>query len=493
MKIFLYVVALILIAFGAAVSVMSLLAPGDVLVGVTPALGASLLVGGLLLLGLGVIVGGLQELNANIVHLLYLVTEQQSAFAAPVEAIDDMEQTAPYEEPLVESPAAPPADAAMAVPEPPVVTQAPEAAGAPSPGHMAAAAAAAMAAQGASGEVAAKADSAGMAPETEIERIPVVPVPETEREGAGGPSAKPAAGDAMLSPEAADSKVERSSVKHAAAKENVPETKTGATAAGKPGAEVPSASAVLKKEAGRVESGGHGTRKKKDVGKSAVEEPPSAIAGEEKEGKTASAPAAPAGKPAEGPAQAVKKDEPAAKPAGEKKEPVAPAAEKGKPDGAGEKAESGAKEPPADLDGGASKDRLTGAAAAAARAAAGKGQSAAEKIAARLEALKKESVFTEKKKGGAPAAAADEGEESPLEKVLEKAEDQRGGGAIAVEEGEAPAGEDLLYVVEQRVIRGRPARILSDGTIEAEMDEGWLRFENRAHLDEYLDALEAEK
>jgi len=77
--------------------------------------------------------------------------------------------------------------------------------------------------------------------------------------------------------------------------------------------------------------------------------------------------------------------------------------------------------------------------------------------------------------------------------VLEKAEDQRGGGAIAVEEGEAPAGEDLLYVVEQRVIRGRPARILSDGTIEAEMDEGWLRFENRAHLDEYLDALEAEK
>ena len=492
MKIFLYVVALILIAFGAAVSVMSLLAPGDVLVGVTPALGASLLVGGLLLLGLGVIVGGLQELNANIVHLLYLVTEQQSAFAAPAEAIDDMEQTAPYEEPLVESPATPPADAVMPVPEPPVVTQAPEAAEAPSPGHVAAAAAAAMAAQGASGEVAAKADSASMVPETEIERIPVVPVPETERKGAGGPSAKPAAGDAMRSPEAAASKAERSPAKPAAAEEKVQETKTGETAAGKPGAEAPSASAVLQKEAVRAEPGVHGARKKKNDGRPAVEEPPSAIAGEEKDGKKPSAPATPAGKPAEGPAQAVKKDEPAATPVVEKKEPVAPAAEKGEPEGVGEKAESAAKEPPVDLDRGTSKDRLTGAAAAAARAAAGKGQSAAEKIAARLEALKKESVFTEKKKDGAPAAA-DESEEPPLEKVLEKAEDQPGGGAVIAEEGGEPTGEDLLYVVEQRVIRGRPARILSDGTIEAEMDEGWLRFENRAHLDEYLDALEAEK
>jgi len=50
--------------------------------------------------------------------------------------------------------------------------------------------------------------------------------------------------------------------------------------------------------------------------------------------------------------------------------------------------------------------------------------------------------------------------------------------------------EASLYVVEERVIRGRPARILSDGTIEAELDEGWLRFENEGHLDEYMDALE---
>ncbi|HHN72623.1 MAG TPA: hypothetical protein ENK13_00910 [Thermopetrobacter sp.] len=55
----------------------------------------------------------------------------------------------------------------------------------------------------------------------------------------------------------------------------------------------------------------------------------------------------------------------------------------------------------------------------------------------------------------------------------------------------AAAGEELLYVVKETVIRGRPARILSDGTIEAELElEGWLRFEDENHLNEYLDALE---
>jgi hypothetical protein len=47
-----------------------------------------------------------------------------------------------------------------------------------------------------------------------------------------------------------------------------------------------------------------------------------------------------------------------------------------------------------------------------------------------------------------------------------------------------------LYVVEERVIRRHPARILSDGTVEAETAEGWMRFENLEHLDEYLDAME---
>jgi hypothetical protein len=46
-----------------------------------------------------------------------------------------------------------------------------------------------------------------------------------------------------------------------------------------------------------------------------------------------------------------------------------------------------------------------------------------------------------------------------------------------------------LYVVEEKVIRGRPARVLSDGTVEAETDDGWMRFENLEHLDEYLEAM----
>lgn len=58
-----------------------------------------------------------------------------------------------------------------------------------------------------------------------------------------------------------------------------------------------------------------------------------------------------------------------------------------------------------------------------------------------------------------------------------------------VDEVAEEADEDL-YVVEEKVIRGRPARILSDDTVEAETDEGWMRFENLEHLNEYLDSVE---
>ncbi len=54
---------------------------------------------------------------------------------------------------------------------------------------------------------------------------------------------------------------------------------------------------------------------------------------------------------------------------------------------------------------------------------------------------------------------------------------------------EAEPEESGLYVVEEQVVRGKPARILSDGTVEAETDEGWMRFENLEHLNEYLDSL----
>ncbi|MCA0432908.1 MAG: hypothetical protein LCH46_06560 [Proteobacteria bacterium] len=62
----------------------------------------------------------------------------------------------------------------------------------------------------------------------------------------------------------------------------------------------------------------------------------------------------------------------------------------------------------------------------------------------------------------------------------------------AVEAEAAPSDGSDLYVVEDKVIRGRPARILSDGTVEAETDEGWMRFENIEHLNEYLDATQPE-
>ncbi|MCB1378533.1 MAG: hypothetical protein KDK89_09240 [Alphaproteobacteria bacterium] len=56
-------------------------------------------------------------------------------------------------------------------------------------------------------------------------------------------------------------------------------------------------------------------------------------------------------------------------------------------------------------------------------------------------------------------------------------------------EAEEAIDDGQLYVVEERTIRNRPARILSDGTVEAETDEGWMRFENLEHLDEYLEAM----
>ena len=63
----------------------------------------------------------------------------------------------------------------------------------------------------------------------------------------------------------------------------------------------------------------------------------------------------------------------------------------------------------------------------------------------------------------------------------------------ALDEEEPAADEEAdedLYVLEEKVIRGRPARVLSDETVEAETDEGWMRFENLEHLNEYLDSVE---
>ncbi len=62
---------------------------------------------------------------------------------------------------------------------------------------------------------------------------------------------------------------------------------------------------------------------------------------------------------------------------------------------------------------------------------------------------------------------------------------------VAAETSATAAGDgEELYVVEEKIIRGRPSRILSDDTVEAETDEGWMRFENLEHLNEYLDSVE---
>ena len=61
--------------------------------------------------------------------------------------------------------------------------------------------------------------------------------------------------------------------------------------------------------------------------------------------------------------------------------------------------------------------------------------------------------------------------------------------APAAGDPEAEVEDTQLFVVEERLIRGRPARVLSDGTVEAETDDGWMRFENLEHLEEYLDAM----
>ena len=81
-------------------------------------------------------------------------------------------------------------------------------------------------------------------------------------------------------------------------------------------------------------------------------------------------------------------------------------------------------------------------------------------------------------------------EDLPEPRGSRAAADVEAEGEDILEEEAAPA---QLYVVEERFIRLRPARILSDGTVEAETGEGWMRFENLEHLDEYLDAMEPAK
>lgn len=91
----------------------------------------------------------------------------------------------------------------------------------------------------------------------------------------------------------------------------------------------------------------------------------------------------------------------------------------------------------------------------------------------------------------APEETLETAEEAAIEEAIAEAETEAEVEAEAEAEEEDEVVDDgMLYVVEERVIRRHPARILSDGTVEAETAEGWMRFENLEHLDEYLDAME---
>jgi hypothetical protein len=85
--------------------------------------------------------------------------------------------------------------------------------------------------------------------------------------------------------------------------------------------------------------------------------------------------------------------------------------------------------------------------------------------------------------------AFEEKETAPVEPLTESVE-EAAEDVIDEEAEEEGEGDGQLYVLEERNIRGHAARVLSDGTVEAETSEGWMRFENLEHLDEYLDAME---
>jgi hypothetical protein len=78
----------------------------------------------------------------------------------------------------------------------------------------------------------------------------------------------------------------------------------------------------------------------------------------------------------------------------------------------------------------------------------------------------------------------DEESRSAIDRVVEEVREH----GAAANDTEV-VSEENLYVVEEREIAGKQARVLSDGTVEAETDEGWMRFENPEHLEEYMAAM----
>ncbi len=93
------------------------------------------------------------------------------------------------------------------------------------------------------------------------------------------------------------------------------------------------------------------------------------------------------------------------------------------------------------------------------------------------------------------AEAADAAKDAATESVVEATSESDSSEDEAADqpetEGDDGENGDQLYIVEEVEIRGKAARVLSDNTVEAETAEGWMRFENIEHLEEYLDAMDA--
>ncbi len=126
---------------------------------------------------------------------------------------------------------------------------------------------------------------------------------------------------------------------------------------------------------------------------------------------------------------------------------------------------------------------------AAAAVAAVEAIEVSEPVKETIEALEEARQKIEQAFDPKPAQVAEAAAETPVVEETPAAESIE---SEPVEEEAAETeviAEGQLYVVEERLIRARPARILSDGTVEAETEEGWMRFENLEHLDEYLDAM----
>jgi hypothetical protein len=116
--------------------------------------------------------------------------------------------------------------------------------------------------------------------------------------------------------------------------------------------------------------------------------------------------------------------------------------------------------------------------------------SAVDALIAESRAAAEKAIATSKEQAAETVVALDKAKDD-LSKALNVSgsspEPAASGADETVVAEEAEEGQ--LYVVEERLIRGRPARVLSDGTVEAETDDGWMRFENLEHLVEYLDAM----